>query len=37
MGFIGQDAETVGKKNMDMIPEGSIIYAKWNDEINQIK
>jgi len=37
MGSIGQDAETGWKENMDMIPEGSIIYAKWNDEINQIK
>ena len=37
MGSIGQDAETGWKDNMDMIPEGSVIYAKWNDEINQIK
>ena len=37
MGSIGQDAETGGKENMDMIPEGSMIYAKWNDEINKIK
>ncbi len=37
MGSIGQDAETGWKENMDMIPEGSAIYAKWNDEINQIK
>ena len=37
MGSIGQDAETGWKENMDMIPEGSVIYAKWNDEINQIK
>ena len=37
MGSIGQDAETGWKENMDMIPEGSMIYAKWNDEINQIK
>ena len=37
MGSIGQDAETGWKENMDMIPEGSLIYAKWNDEINQIK
>ena len=37
MGSIGIDAETGWKENMDMIPEGSVIYAKWNDEINQIK
>ena len=37
MGSIGQDAETGWKDNMDMIPEGSVIYAKWNDEINKIK
>ena len=37
MGSIGVDAETGWKENMDMIPEGSLIYAKWNDEINQIK
>ena len=37
MGSIGQDAETGWKVNMDMIPEGSVIYAKWNDEIKQIK
>ena len=37
MGSIDQDAETGWKENMDMIPEGSVIYAKWNDEINQIK
>ena len=37
MGSIGEDAETGWKENMDMIPEGSAIYAKWNDEINQIK
>jgi len=37
MGSIGQDAETSWKENMDMIPEGSVVYAKWNDEINQIK
>ena len=36
MGSIGQDAETGWKENMDMIPEGSVIYAKWNDEVNQI-
>ena len=37
MGSIGVDAETGWKENMDMIPEGSVIYAKWNDEIKQIK
>ena len=37
MGSIGQDAETGWKKNMDMIPEGSVIYSKWNDEISSIK
>ena len=37
MGSIGEDAETGWKENMDMIPEGSMVYAKWNDEINQIK
>ena len=37
MGSIGIDAETGWKENMDMIPEGSMIYAKWNDEINKIK
>ena len=37
MGSIGQDAETGWKENMDMIPEGSIIYAKWNDELVKIK
>jgi hypothetical protein len=37
MGSIGQDAETGWKENMDMIPEGSVIYAKWNDEVNKIK
>ena len=37
MGSIGVDAETGWKENMDMIPEGSMVYAKWNDEINQIK
>ena len=37
MGSIGVDAEIGWKENMDMIPEGSLIYAKWNDEINQIK
>ena len=36
-GSIGQDAETGWKENMDMIPEGSVIYAKWNDEISRIK
>jgi hypothetical protein len=37
MGSIGQDAETGWKDNMDMIPEGSVIYAKWNDEISRMK
>ena len=37
MGSIGVDAETGWKENMDMIPEGSMIYAKWNDEINEIR
>jgi hypothetical protein len=37
MGSIGQDAEIGWKENMDMIPEGSVIYAKWNDEVNKIK
>ena len=37
MGSIGQDAETGWKENMDMIPEGSVIYAKWNDEISRMK
>jgi hypothetical protein len=37
MGSIGADAETGWKENMDMIPEGSKVYAKWNDEINEIK
>ena len=37
MGSIGADAEIGWKENMDMIPEGSMVYAKWNDEINQIK
>ena len=37
MGSIGADAETGWKENMDMIPEGSMVYAKWNDEINEIK
>ena len=37
MGSIGQDAETGWKENMDMIPEGSVIYSKWNDEISSIK
>jgi hypothetical protein len=37
MGSIGVDAETGWKENMDMIPEGSVVYAKWNDDINKIK
>ena len=36
MGSIGTDAETGWKENMDMIPEGSKVYAKWNDEIKEI-
>ena len=37
MGSIGQDAETGWKENMDMIPDGSVVYAKWNDELVKIK
>ena len=37
MGSIGVDAETGWKENMDMIPDGSMVYAKWNDDINKIK
>ena len=37
MGSIGADAETGWKENMDMIPEGSVVYAKWNDEISKIQ
>ena len=37
MGSIGIDAETGWKENMDMIPEGSLIYAKWNQEIKEMK
>ena len=37
MGSIGQDAETGWKENVDMIPEGSVVYAKWNNEIDKIK
>jgi len=37
MGAIGEEAETGWKDNMDMIPEGSVVYAKWNDEIKKIK
>ena len=37
MGSIGEDAETGWKENMDMIPEGSLIYAKWNQEIKEMK
>ena len=37
MGTIGADAETGWKENMDMIPEGSVVYAKWNDEISKIQ
>ena len=37
MSAIGAEAEAGWKENMDMIPEGSMVYAKWNDEIKQIK
>ena len=37
MGSIGVDAETGWRENMDMIPDGSVVYAKWNDDINKIK
>jgi len=37
MGAIGEEAEMGWKENMDMIPEGSVVYAKWNDDINKIK
>ena len=37
MGSIGVEAEDGWKENMDMIPEGSVVYAKWNDDINKIK
>ena len=37
MGAIGEEAEMGWKENMDMIPEGSVVYAKWNDEIRKIK
>ena len=37
MGSIGADAETGWKENMEMIPEGSVVYAKWNDEISKIQ
>jgi hypothetical protein len=37
MGSIGVDAETGWKENMDMIPEGSMVYEKWSDDINKIK
>ena len=36
-GAIGGEAEEGWKANMDLIPEGSVIYAKWNDDINKIK
>ena len=36
-GAIGGEAEEGWKADMNLIPEGSVIYAKWNDEINQIK
>ena len=37
MGAIGEEAEMGWKENMDMIPEGSVVYAKWNNEIRKIK
>ena len=37
MSAIGAEAEAGWKENMDMIPEGSMVYEKWNDEIKQIK
>ena len=37
MGAIGEDASEGWKANMDMIPEGSLIYAKWNQEIKEMK
>jgi hypothetical protein len=36
-GAIGGEAEEGWKANMDLIPEGSVIYAKWNDELVKIK
>ena len=36
-GEIGGEAEEGWKANMDLIPEGSVIYAKWNDELLKIK
>ena len=36
-GAIGGEAEDGWKANMDLIPEGSVIYAKWNDELVKIK
>ena len=37
MGAIGEEAAEGWKANMDMIPEGSLIYAKWNQEIKEMK
>ena len=37
MGTIGEEASEGWKANMDMIPEGSMIYAKWNQEIKEMK
>ena len=37
MGTIGEEASEGWKANMDMIPEGSLIYAKWNQEIKEMK
>ena len=37
MSAIGAEAEAGWKENMDMIPEGSMVYDKWNDDLNKIK
>ena len=37
MGAIGEEASEGWKANMDMIPECSLIYAKWNQEIKEMK
>ena len=34
---IGEEASEGWIANMDMIPEGSLIYAKWNQEIKEMK
>ena len=36
-GAIGGEAEEGWKADMELIPEGSVIYAKWNDELVKIK